>query len=277
MGDVPGDTGAAPGAPSAPDAAYRFAPIGMIRTCFTEKFGLPRQSLMVSEARGVLKLNPDPGYRVALNHLERFSHLWVVFVFHRALDQGWRPTIRPPRVDAPRRVGVFASRSPHRPNPVGMSVVRLERIDLEAPGGIELHLSGIDLMDGTPVLDIKPYLPYADRVEGASGGWAEGEIPRYAVEFAPEALETLRAAPSGAHPRLTDLVTQMLEWDPRPTSQRRAMPIEDPAQEGRCFGFRVLEFDVRWEIRAGGIRVLEIVPADPSRAEQGVDNTSGFD
>lgn len=277
MGEAPVDTPAAPGAPLAPDASFRFAPIGVIRTCFTEKFGLPRQSLMVDEARGVLKLNPDPGYRVALNHLDRFSHLWVVFVFHRALEKGWRPTIRPPRVDAPRRVGVFASRSPHRPNPVGMSVVRLERIDLDAPGGIELHLSGIDLMDGTPVLDIKPYLPYADRVEGASGGWAEGEIPRYAVEFSPEALQALSAPLAAGHPRLRELVTQMLEWDPRPTSQRRAMPIEAPANEGRRFGFRVLDFDVRWEIRGGGIRVLGILPAVSGPVEQGVDKARGFD
>jgi tRNA-Thr(GGU) m(6)t(6)A37 methyltransferase TsaA len=267
--------------PGPETAAITFTPIGVIRTCFTEKFGLPRQSLMVDEARGVLKLQPDPGYRVALNHLERFSHLWVVFVFHRALAKGWRPTIRPPRVDAPRRVGVFASRSPHRPNPVGMSVVRLERIDLDAPGGIELHLSGIDLMDGTPVLDIKPYLPYVDRVEGATEGWAEGDIPRYSVEFTPEALEALAAARvaarAAAHPRLRELVTQMLEWDPRPTSQRRAMPIGDPANEGRRFGFRVLDFDVRWEIRGGGIRVLEMVPAGATPAEQGVDKAPGFD
>ena len=148
-----------------------FPPIGVIRTNFTEKFGVPRQSMMISEALGVLKLHPDPSFRAALNHLDRFTHIWVVFIFHQSVEKGWRPTIRPPRVDAPRKVGVFASRSPHRPNPIGLSAVKLERIDLDAPGGIEIHLSGVDLLDGTPVLDIKPYLPSTDAEAGASMGW----------------------------------------------------------------------------------------------------------
>src|SRR5690242_18464905 len=107
-----------------------FLPIGTMKTCFTEKFGVPRQSLMVSEARGILKLNPEPAYRSGLNHLEQFSHVWIVFLFHQHETRGWRSTIRPPRIDAPRRVGVFASRSPHRPNPIGLSAVQLDRIDL---------------------------------------------------------------------------------------------------------------------------------------------------
>ncbi len=235
-----------------------FPPIGVIRTNFTEKFGVPRQSMMISEALGVLKLDPNPSFRAALNHLDRFTHVWVVFVFHQSLEKGWRPTIRPPRVDAPRRVGVFASRSPHRPNPIGLSAVKLERIDLDAPGGIEIHLSGVDLLDGTPVLDIKPYLPYADCIKEAGGGWAEGEIPRYQVEFSIESQERLNREATPSHPRIQNLIAQMLEWDPRPTSQRRAMPIEDPLSEGLRFGFRILDFDVQWEIRNSGIRVIDV-------------------
>ena len=245
--------------PGQDPSALIHTPIGVLRTPFTEKFGVPRQSLMISEARGVLKLNPDPLYRQALNHLEEFSHVWVIFLFHQSVEKGWMPTIRPPRVDAPRKVGVFASRSPHRPNPIGMSAVKLERIDLDATGGIEIHLSGVDILDGTPVLDIKPYLPFADRIPEATGGWAEGEIPRYRVEFSARSLETLEKASKSGPARLRELITQMLEWDPRPTSQRRSMKIEDPGCEGMRFGFRILDYDVRWVIRAGGIFVEEVV------------------
>lgn len=231
-----------------------YPPIGYIKTCFHEKFGVPRQSMMINEARGVLKLNADPSFRVALNHLEEFSHVWIIFVFHTHMEKGWRPTIRPPRLDAPRRVGVFASRSPHRPNPIGMSVVKLEKIDLDAPGGIEMHLSGVDFLDGTPVLDIKPYLPYADSFPEASSGWASTEIPKYKVDFSPESLKTIEEY-SKRSPGFKNLVAGILEWDPRPTSQRRAMPIENDETQGMVFGVRIVDFDVHWEIRNKNIFV----------------------
>ena len=236
-----------------------YPPIGTMRTLFTEKFGVPRQSLMMSEAKGVLKLNVDPAYRVALNHLQDFSHIWIIFVFHQHTEKGWRPTIRPPRLDAPRRVGVFASRSPHRPNPIGLSVVKLDRIDLDAPGGIEIHVSGVDIMDGTPVLDIKPYLPYADSVPEANPGWANGEIPRYEVGFSPHCEELIEKRTSEQYPHFKALLSQMLEWDPRPTSQKRAMPIENIENDGMVFGFRVLEFEVQWQIHQGGILIVNLL------------------
>ncbi len=233
-------------------------PIGVIKTCFSEKFGVPRQSLMIQEARGILKLKPVPDYRTALNHLEGFSHIWVVFVFHQN-EEKWHPTISPPRIGAPRKVGVFASRSPHRPNPIGMSAVKLEKIDFDAPGGIEIHLSGVDILDGSPVLDIKPYLPFADSIPEAASGWATGEIPCYSVEFSPESRQSIENYSQTRHPRLKELIKEMLEWDPRPTSQRRAMPIENPECEGMRFGFRIFDFDVQWEVRNGGILVRELV------------------
>jgi len=214
--------------------------------------------MMVPEARGILKLNPDPAYRVALNHLEKFSHLWIVYVFHLHTEKGWRSTIRPPRVDAPRRVGVFASRSPHRPNPIGLSAVKLDRIDLDAPGGIEIHLSGVDILDGTPVLDIKPYLPYADSITDASSGWAGSEIPKCAVSFSAESLQAIALAQI-AHPNLKTFIAQMLEWDPRPTSQRRAMPIEADPSQGMKFGFRIFDYDVQWEIKDCAIHVTNLI------------------
>jgi tRNA-Thr(GGU) m(6)t(6)A37 methyltransferase TsaA len=242
-----------------------YPPIGTMKTCFTEKFGIPRQSMMISEARGVLKLNPDPSYRVALNHLQQFSHLWIVFVFHEHLHKKWRPTIRPPRIDGPRRVGVFASRSPHRPNPIGLSAVKLEKIDLDAPGGVEIHVSGVDIMDGTPVLDVKPYLPFADRILEANGGWADAEITRYPVTFSSQSLGKIKLH-SHAYPNLQQLIAQLLEWDPRPTSQRRAMPIESENTQGMTFAFRIMNFDVKWQIRERAVYVLDLAdPVDSSK------------
>jgi tRNA (adenine37-N6)-methyltransferase len=236
-----------------------YTPIGIMKTCFTEKFGIPRQSMMVREAKGILKLYPHPHFRVALNHLEEFSHLWILFVFHHHSDKQWRPTIRPPRIDGPRRVGVFASRSPHRPNPIGLSAVRLERIDLDSPHGIEIHLSGVDIMDGTPVLDIKPYLPFADCIPEAEGGWANEKPRRYSVEFSPKSLQAVENYSSEQHPHLKQLISQMLEWDPRPTSQRRAMPISHPKTQGLVFGFRILDLDVQWQVKDASIYVLDLI------------------
>ncbi len=239
-----------------------FEPIGTIHSCFREKFGVPRQSLMVDQALGVLKLKPDARYRDALRYLEDFSHVWIIFLFHEHLDSEWRPTITPPRVDAPGKVGVFASRSPHRPNSIGMSAVKLESIQLDAPGGIEIHLSGVDLLEGTPVLDIKPYLPYVDCIPEARGGWTETRIPKYPVHFSDESLVQINEAASrnASHYRgnLKRLIEQMLELDPRPTSQRKSMPIENESHEGKAFAYRMLDFDVKWEIQKGGVWVREL-------------------
>src|SRR5690606_2898001 len=138
---------------------FTFEPIGMLRTPWSEKFGVPRQSLMISEAWGLLRLSPH--YRAALSQLETFSHLWLVFVFHKHRQGPWKPIIEPPRLGV-RDIGVFASRSPDRPNPIGLSAVKLERIEDRGQGGIDIHVSGVDLLDETPILDIKPYVPYAD-------------------------------------------------------------------------------------------------------------------
>lgn len=227
-----------------------------MKTCFREKFGTPRQSLMVADARGTLKLREDPGFELALQQLDTFSHLWILFVFHQHLEKPWHPVIRPPREDGPPKVGVFASRSPHRPNPLGISIVKLEKIDLKAPGGIEIHVSGVDLLDDTPVLDIKPYLPYADSVPDADAGWARHEIPRYAVSFSAASRQSI--ARQADFPRLQQLIEQTLSWDPRPTSQKKARPITDPASEGCVFRFRIADWDVEWQVRERAILVLDL-------------------
>jgi tRNA-Thr(GGU) m(6)t(6)A37 methyltransferase TsaA len=233
-------------------------PIGTLKSCFGEKFGVPRQSLMISEAWAILKLNPNPQFKSAVKDLDRFTHLWLVFLFHRRANRPWRSTIESPRVEIKQKIGVFASRSPDRPNPIGLSAVKLERIDTEAEGGIEIHLSGVDILDGTPVLDIKPYLPYADRIESAGAGWADAKIEKYDVSFSKESLAYLAAFETEMPPRFRQLVEQMLQHDPRPTSQRRVAAIRDPKSQGKQFAFRVDRFDVHWKIWGKTVRVTEI-------------------
>jgi tRNA-Thr(GGU) m(6)t(6)A37 methyltransferase TsaA len=238
---------------------FTYNAIGSIKSPFREKFGVPRQSLMMNEARAIVKLNPDPSYPLALTQLEQFSHIWIIFDFHKNGNGRWHPLIDTPRVEAGQRMGVFATRSPHRPNPLGMSAVKLERIDFEAAGGIEIHLNGVDLLDGTPVLDIKPYVPYADCIAEANSGWIKTEIEKFPVRFADECLTIIDEQAKHEHPSLKLLIEQMLELDPRPTSQRRATPIADAASDGLRFAFRVMGLDIHWEIQQRAIFVFKVV------------------
>lgn len=252
------------------ETSYEWRPIGRITTPFHEKFGVPRQSLMMSEAWGCIKLRPDPEFGLALRNLEQFSHIWILFLFHRNGDRGWRPLIDTPRLEATQRMGVFATRSPHRPNPIGMSVVKLESIDRQASGGIEIHVRGIDILDGSPLLDIKPYLPYADRVEEANSGWVQTSIQRYPVEFSNASLAFVEDVTREEHPNLKVLLQQMLEYDPRPTPQKRSAPLLAGSTEGMTFAFRILGFDVRWEVRQGKIWVSEIIRLSSSSTSASV-------
>ncbi len=235
--------------------SFQISPIGTLRTCFTEKFGVPRQSMMVPEAKGFLKLNPDPRFRDALRGLEQFSHVWILFLFHEHLDQDWRPLTTPPRTDAPPRVGVFASRSPFRPNGIGMSAVKLEKINYDSPGGIEVEFSGVDLLDGTLVLDLKPYVPYVDSIPLADPAWAGTELPKYEVQFSEDSLQQIFEVTPGIQKShgvdFKILIEQMLQWDTRPMSQRSS----DSRQE---FAFRILGFDVQWQMRDATIFVQRL-------------------
>ena len=226
-------------------------PIGIIKTCFLEKFGVPRQSMMVSEARGVIHLDAEYAHPDTVLHLEEFTHLWVVYLFHKNQNanhpEKWTNTIQPPRIDAPKKVGVYASRSPHRPNPIGLSVVKLEKISV-LKNGIEIEVSGVDILDGSPILDIKPYVPYADSVPEASSGWIKNEITRYSVQFSEQA-QTVMIKHLVPGLNLQKLITEILEWDPRPRSQREQSPVEAMTSVGKRFAFRLLDYDIHWLIK----------------------------
>ena len=219
---------------------------------------MPRQSLMVKGARGVIRMAPEFSSPRAFEHLSAFSHLWVIYVFHKRSTLHhpgeWSESITPPRIEAPERVGVFASRSPHRPNPIGLSVVKLEEVRVAGDGRVEIEVSGVDILDGSPVIDLKPYVPYADSVPEAGSGWIENEIERYPVEFTEEALASL------PDPGTKALLMEVLEWDPRPRSQRQRDPVIAPTSVGKRFAFRFEKYDIHWEIAPGGVlRVMRIL------------------
>ncbi len=230
---------------------FEFTPIGVIRSCFKEKFGVPRQPGLVPEAEAILQLVPPYDRREAIRGLEGFSHIWVLFVFHRVAPTKWKTMVRPPRLGGNRKVGVFASRSPFRPNPIGLSAVALKGIECRGKA-IKLRLGGIDLVDGTPVLDIKPYLRYADSLTDARGGFAEAE-PQLALEVVFDAqpqhyLDTLKPP---ERQRMTRLIQQLLQQDPRP-AYLESVPDE------RCFGMRLDELNVRWQVQGTHLRVTSI-------------------
>ncbi len=238
-----------------------FEPIGVLRTCFKEKFGIPRQPGLAPQAKGVLKLDAHPFFTTAVRELETFSHIWLIFVFHQHDAKNWKPSIRPPRLGGARKVGVLASRSPHRPNPIGLSAVRLDRIDYEAPGGIELHLSGVDCLDGTPVLDLKPYLAYTDSISQTRSGWATEQIGRIPVRFSDRALAQIADQGTDQHSNLEGLIRELLELDPRPAFQQRKLPMGSSVALGTTYGLRLFRFDVQWQIEEQGINVIELVPS----------------
>ena len=233
---------------------YSFKPIGIVHSCFTDKFGVPRQPHLVPAATGHIELLPPYAREEAVRGLDEFSHIWVLFVFHMAKRDQWKPTVRPPRLGGNRRVGVFASRSPERANPIGLSLLKLDEITI-ASGKISLAVSELDLVEGTPILDIKPYLPYADSAENVRAGYApDAPLSRLPVHFEPATQQQLPQL-TMIYPNLDDLIVQVLQQDPRPAYQ-------DAHEESeRTFGIRLYDLDIKWHVRDGEVRVLKIEQA----------------
>jgi tRNA-Thr(GGU) m(6)t(6)A37 methyltransferase TsaA len=210
----------------------RVEPIGIIRSGFIEKFGTPRQPGLVQSAVSLLELQEPYNRPEMVRGLELFSHIWLQFLFHETCREGWKPTVRPPRLGGVERVGVFASRSPHRPNHIGLSAVQLHQIRISG-NQVTLEIGGADLLDGTPVLDIKPYLFQTDCLEGASQGWLPEEFERMAVAFSPEAESFCSQYEKDTGRDLGAILRETLGEDPRPASQR-----------GKKHGFGMRLYDV---------------------------------
>ncbi|MDQ7967243.1 tRNA (N6-threonylcarbamoyladenosine(37)-N6)-methyltransferase TrmO [Pseudomonas plecoglossicida] len=226
---------------------HKVVPVGIVHSCFKEKFAIPRQPQLAPAARGVLELLPPFDQGDAVEGLEQVSHVWLLFLFHQALEEKPRLKVRPPRLGGNKSMGVFATRATHRPNGIGQSVVRLEGVE---PG--RLLLSGIDLLDGTPVLDIKPYVPYADSVAGASNQMANAAPVAIAVQWADNALIQAREHALRLNEPLVQLIEQCLAQDPRPAYQI-------PPSE-RVYGVKFWDVQVRWHYpQPDVIRVMEVV------------------
>ncbi|MBT4364673.1 MAG: tRNA (N6-threonylcarbamoyladenosine(37)-N6)-methyltransferase TrmO [Desulfobacteraceae bacterium] len=229
---------------------YKFKPIGIIHSCFKENFGIPRQPGIVSEAGAILELYPPYASKEALRGLEGFSHIWVVFIFHALKKKGWKATIRPPRLGGNKRIGVFASRSPFRPNPIGLSAVEIEDI-IKKNEKAFIHLKGVDFLDNTPVLDIKPYIAYGDSIPEAECSFAKRPpTPSMEIVFSHEAslsCESLKEK----HPALKKLIAQILEYDPRPSYY--------PKKSKRStFGVKLFDLDIKWEVKENPATVTVI-------------------
>lgn len=199
--------------------SYQLEVIGWVKSCYQEKFAIPRQSGLVNRAKAELTLVEPFNQPEAVEGLAGFSHLWISFIFHQNLAAGWQPRVRPPKLGGNKKMGVFATRSPFRPNGLGLSLVKLDKVCTAK--GVTLHLSGIDLLDGTPVVDIKPYVPWIDYQPQASGGWAKPNEPLLEVSFSPQALEFLTSLENQQEDlQLQELITQVLAQNPKPAYQK---------------------------------------------------------
>ncbi|KJR30084.1 tRNA (N6-threonylcarbamoyladenosine(37)-N6)-methyltransferase TrmO [Vibrio navarrensis] len=196
---------------------YTIEPIGIIQSPYKEKFAVPRQPRLVPAASARVKLSGTANSPEAVRGIEQFSHLWLLFLFDQNLEAGWKPTVRPPRLGGNERVGVFASRSTFRPNGIGMSAVELKGVSKQGEQ-IYLELGSVDLVDGTPIVDIKPYIPYSDSIPEALGGYAEQAPEQALVQFSAQAEQTLQKRATGAHER--DVIAQVLAQDPRPAYKK---------------------------------------------------------
>ena len=220
-------------------------PIAHIRSDFPAKFGIPRQAGLVAELKAQVVFEPEFRNPEALRGIDGFSHLWLIWEFSQNRREGWSPTVRPPRLGGNVRMGVFATRSPFRPNPIGLSCVQLDRVEWDGPQGPVLRVWGADLMDGTPIYDIKPYVPYADCRPEATQGFAPPDTNRRLEVEIPE--ELLNRVPKTHRAALQGVLAQ----DPRPAYQR------DPE---RIYGFGFAGLEVRFSVQDGVLRVEEVRP-----------------
>lgn len=235
---------------------YKFESIGFIRSCFRQKFGIPRQPGLVPAAKAILEILPPFQKKECFRGIEGFSHIWILFVFHKCMQVPWTPTVRPPRLGGNQRIGVFASRSGFRPNPIGQSAVQLTSVQAEKDV-LRLYLKGVDLLDGTPVLDVKPYLPYADSIPNALAGYApHPPKSNLAVTFSPDAAQACRSLENRSHAGLEKLIKGLLAQDPRPGY------VNGPVR--RVYGMRLWDLDVKFRFEEKEIVVESVEPYSES-------------
>lgn len=230
----------------------KITPIAYINTPYKQKFAIPRQPNLVREARGEIIFENDFADPNCLRGIEQFSHLWLVFVFHETADKGWAPTVQPPRLGGKENMGVFATRSTFRPNPIGLSVV--ENLGWKQQGAsLTLQVGGLDLLDGTPILDIKPYLPYADALPQAKAGFAEtAPSSAYEIRYSVDAELSLQELES-SYPDLRSFISSLLKQDPRPAWRKKE-------QDTKRYGMTLFHLNIKWQVYESHIEVISILP-----------------
>lgn len=233
------------------DLTLTLHPIAVIHTPYKEKFSVPRQPDLVQDGIGIVELLPPYNSPEAVRGLEQFSHLWLIFQFDKIPHGKWQSTVRPPRLGGNQRVGVFASRATHRPNPLGLSKVELRQVEC-IHGRVFLHLGSVDLVDGTPIFDIKPYIAYADSEPEAKSSFAQEKPPaKLNVEF----TEIAQSAVEKYHknrPHLARFITEVIAQDPRPAYQQGK-------ETDRIYGISLYEFNIKWRVKAGTTDCVEIL------------------
>lgn len=227
--------------------SWEIEQIGIIYSCYAEKFGIPRQPGLVDKARANLVLKEPFNRREMVKELSRFSHLWIIFLFHESIGEGWKHTVRPPGLGGKQRVGVFASRSPHRPNHIGFSAVRLVHIFFD-DNQVSLELEGGDFLDQTPVIDIKPYISYSDSITNSTGGYTGLKKPKIEIQFSRGAEKFCGDYCDATGRDLQGLIYQVLSQDPRPASQRR---------KEKDFGVQLWDVNIRWHAKGEKFMVFE--------------------
>ena len=224
---------------------YELKVIARIHTDLPEKFGLPRQGCLIPELRGKIVFEPEYRSMDAVRGVDGYSHLWLIWQFSKAVRDDWSPLVRPPRLGGNEKMGVFATRSPYRPNAIGLSCVELEKVELDQELGPVIYVRGVDLMDGTPIFDIKPYLAYADSRPDAVGGWTDVVERKYlAVECSEELLAKL-------HPAQHKALLAILANDPRPRYQ------DDPQ---RIYGLTFAQWNVKFRVEGETLHVVDVEP-----------------
>lgn len=219
-----------------------FKIIARIKSDYHEKFGIPRQSGLVQSMRSIIRFEPEFRNAEALRGLEGFSHLWIVWIFSENIRETWSPTVRPPRLGGNKRLGVFATRSSFRPNPIALSCVKIEQINIDGAEGPEIIVSGADLLDGTPIVDIKPYLPYADAHPEAVGGFADTVLRNKIHVKESEVLNKLS-------PEKRSMLIEILEQDPRPAYQNNP---------DRIYGFSFADSEIKFKVAGDELEVVSI-------------------
>lgn len=225
-------------------------PIALIETPFTQKFGIPRQGNLAADIEGIIKFEPEycnPDY---LRGIEQFTHLWLTFGFHQHFDKSSQPLIRPPRLGGNEKIGVFASRSSFRPNPIGLSLVKNKGVAF-SQGQLQLTVSDVDMLNGTPIFDIKPYIPYSDAALNPNAGYAaQAPIPNLQVSFTDESRQQAKGW-ENQYPDLTHLLVTMLSLDPRPAYKKTSV-------DAKRYALQVYDLDIEWAVENDQVLITQI-------------------